>query len=269
MTRVVAARKRPAQKRARARKKAAAPKPAAASLHTLHTASRQRSTSTPRGTATAHFGELHGPLLSFLAGSPVIVGCVAWVTHRQILETLAQRPVALVIQKEDWWKKADARGEALARRYGALTGDIPARALPAPLSRRSKSVLAPIACIGYAGTKGGAGGFTPLMHHKFVVRCQVGADGRLEPLAVWTGSLNFTGNANDGFENAVEIHDPAIAGAYLEEFALVASVSEPISWRYGKPKGMQPAGPVGPTAKKTAKKGAPKAVPARPKCAAA
>lgn len=209
------------------------------SLHALHSADANRSTSTPHGVATAHFGELRRPLLEFIEGSEVVVGCVAWITERYILESLARRPVALVVQKERWWKKTDARGQALARRYAALRGGLNAAMFPAPLgvkTFRGKEVpndvnLAPIACVGY----GSGAQNQPLMHHKFIVRCTVAEDGILSPVAVWSGSFNFSGNANNSFENAVEIHDPAIATAYLAEFALVASVSEPMAWRLTRP----------------------------------
>lgn len=208
-------------------------------LHALHDAAANRDTSTPHGIATAHFGELRRPLLKFILDSEVVVGCVAWVTERFILEALAARPSALIVQKENWWKKTDARGKNLATRYAALTGGLPASAFPEPLATRrvrgkpapNDAILAPIACVGY----GAATQHSPLMHHKFIVRCTRDADGTLVPLAVWTGSQNFSANSDRSFENAVEIHDQTIAAAYLEEFALVASVSEPMNWRYSKP----------------------------------
>lgn len=215
-------------------------------LHALHDAPANRDTSTPHGIATAHFGELRRPLLEFIIGSEILVGCVAWVTEKFVLEALAARPVALCVQKESWWKGSDVRGKAYATRYAALQGGLPASAFPEPLATKrvrgkqvpNDAVLAPIACVGY----GGATQNSPLMHHKFIVRCTRDADGLLVPLAVWTGSFNFSLNANNSFENAIEIHDPTIAGAYLEEFALVASVSEPMNWRYSKP---MPKGPGG------------------------
>ena len=217
-------------------------------LHALHTAERQRATSTPHGVATAHFGELRAPLLKFIDGSEIVVGCVAWITERHVLEMLARRPVSLVVQKERWWKTSDARGQALARRYAALRGGLVASSFPEPLATRTfrgkavpnEATLAPIACVGY----GSGGQSQPLMHHKFLVRCTAGLDGTLVPSAVWTGSFNFSGNANNSFENAVEIHDATIAGAYLAEFALVASVSEPMNWRLSRP---SPKGPSGAT----------------------
>lgn len=212
-------------------------------LHDLHDGPRNRPASTPHGVATAHFGELRAPLLAFVAGSEVLVGCVAWVTDKQILDALAHRQVALVVQKESWWKKTDARGVALAARYAALRGGLDASAFPAPLATKTfrnkpvpnDAVLAPIACAGHNAP----GGFAPLMHHKFVVRCHL-VDGVLVPTAVWTGSFNFSGNADKSFENAVEIHDATIAAAYLAEFALVASLSESLNWRsrVAKPAGV-------------------------------
>lgn len=215
-------------------------------LHALHDFPRNRDTSTPHGVATAHFGELRSRLLEFVHGSEVIVGCVAWVTEKHVLDMLAARPVALVVQKENWWKKADARSAALAQRYAALTGGLVASMFPEPLATktfRGKPVpndapLAPITCLGY----GAASRATPLMHHKFLVRCTVAADGALLAQAVWTGSFNLSANANNSFENAVEIHDATIATAYLAEFALMASLSEPMNWRFSKP---TPKGPGG------------------------
>ena len=73
------------------------------------------------------------------------------------------------------------------------------------------------------------------MHHKFLVRLEYNdraesASDYLLPVAVWTGSFNFSKNAGYSFENAVEIHDAVIATAYFEEFARVMSLSEPLEW---------------------------------------
>lgn len=232
-----------------------------ASLHRLHGEPILRPTSTPHGVATAHFGALHDPVLRFIAQSDAIVGCVAWITSGKILDALAGKRVALVVQKESWWKKGDARGSSLARRYANLSCGLPASAFPAPLgvkTFRGKQVpndaeMAPIACVGY----GSGSQFQPLMHHKFIVRCTLDENGTLVPQAVWTGSFNFSANANDSFENAVEIHDPTIAAAYLAEFALVASLSEPMNWRFSKPtpkgaaSGATPFAPLPPKPKAT------------------
>lgn len=48
---------------------------------------------------------------------------------------------------------------------------------------------------------------------------------------VWTGSYNFTQNAERSWENAVIIRDPVIADAYLREWAQLYSLSEPLDWK--------------------------------------
>ncbi len=57
-----------------------------------------------------------------------------------------------------------------------------------------------------------------LMHNKFVVIDGRGA-GKPDSIWVWTGSWNPTDpGTNDDYQNAIEIQDPALAGAYVAEF---------------------------------------------------
>lgn len=180
----------------------------------------------------AHLGELRTACMNFIGGSEIVVGSVAWLTDPDIIKVLSRRFVALTVQKENWWKKTDARGQRLAKGYASLQGGLPASAFPEPLAHHGDVMLAPIACVGYSGGTP----FSPLHHHKFLVRCRVaGGTGKLVADALWTGSFNLTKNASEGFENAVEIHDPIIANAYLHEFALMAAMSEPMNWRRAQP----------------------------------
>lgn len=64
------------------------------------------------------------------------------------------------------------------------------------------------------------------MHHKFFVFLD--ADGA--PYAVWTGSYNPTGFAEESLENAVLIESPVVASAYMAEYAQVLLQSVPLSW---------------------------------------
>lgn len=244
---------------------------------TLQPEGEVRSTAAPTGATKAHFGPLREPLIAFIEASPVIVGCVAWITQRDILAALARRPVALVVQKEDYWKKADGRGQALVRSYTALRGGLCGEWLPERLRTPMDPILAkhqrqgrttplpPISCVGYQGH----GTSAPLMHHKFIVRCIEDRDpatgaARLVPAAVWTGSFNFSGAANDSLENAVEIHDPTIAAAYLAEYALVASMAEPMAWRFRKPRPGAALSPTVPRAGTGAGEETPVVIPAKP-----
>lgn len=201
------------------------------SLQGLVGGASERSGVSPAAPTLVFFGSLHAPLKRFIADSEILVGCVAWLTDQGIVSLLAERPVALVVQKENWWKKKTGHGAALVRRYASLTGGIETAWLGDGWTGPSVR-LAPIACVGHANrTK-----TTPLMHHKFLVRCSLSEEGLLVPHAVWTGSFNFTGSAAGSLENAVEIHDPAVAAAYLAEFALVAAASESMNWTRSEPK---------------------------------
>ncbi len=198
-----------------------------ASHHNLYPEPNQRQCTSDK--VTVMLGELRPQLLKFINSSQIVVGCVAWITDPKILEALSRRHVALIVQKEKWWKENTSRGTRLAKYYSQLTGGLPAEAFPSPLSGAPAGIgLAPIACMGSVGGGNGFGG--PLMHHKFIIRCRA-VKGALVPEAVWTGSFNFSGNANNSMENVVVIRDPKIAAAYLHEFALVASLSEPMNWK--------------------------------------
>lgn len=63
------------------------------------------------------------------------------------------------------------------------------------------------------------------MHHKFFVFFD--SDG---PYAVWTGSYNPTGMAEQSLENAVLIESREVAAAYAAEHAQLLFQSVPLSW---------------------------------------
>jgi hypothetical protein len=190
----------------------------------------------------AHFGDLTGPAIEFIARSSVILGCVAWLTSYPILDALAKvDDVALVVQKEDFLRPdlgaTKAQKTGLRKRYDRLSCDIPRYSMPMPLSEMSylsDPEVRAVRCAGHGNAPKSQA--MPRMHHKFLVRCvNQQTDGGSSPTdlraeAVWTGSFNFSNNGAQSFENAVEIHDEVIAAAYLHEFARVASISEPLDW---------------------------------------
>jgi len=82
----------------------------------------------------------------------------------------------------------------------------------APLSNLVSAGI-PLITDTFDGVNAGAG----LMHNKFAVID--GRGGAPESVWVWTGSWNPTlPGTNDDYQNAVEIQDPALAGAYTLEF---------------------------------------------------
>lgn len=165
-----------------------------------------------------HFGDVMAAAEAFIRGSEQLVGAVAWVRSPRLIEALAERPVALIVNKEfALRKKGTKERDALAK-----------------LRKKAKGYDATARVAGDCSR----GAFTGLMHHKFLVRLTRGV-----PTVVWTGSFNFTSGAAGNFENAVEIHDPAVALAFLDEFRLLWTISEPLDFRQGRPRGM-PAEPV-------------------------
>ena len=66
------------------------------------------------------------------------------------------------------------------------------------------------------------------MHHKFFVFFDA-----LGPYAVWTGSYNPTGMAEQSLENAVLIESRDVAAAYAAEHAQMLFQSKRLSWTGG------------------------------------
>ena len=178
-----------------------------------------------------HFAGVTDRLLDFIRGSDAIVGCVAWVTNRAVIAAMAERPVSLIVNKEYSLRSTDRKVHSQRQRQNLseLRGGLRRQDMPAPLRDipSGPDFIEPVRCVGHI-TRGNTGN-TPLMHSKFIVRLQRG-----KPVAVWTGSFNFTVNAASNVENVVEIHDKAIAAAYLDEFARIAALSEPLEFKAGK-----------------------------------
>lgn len=186
---------------------------------------------TAGASTVAHFGDLLPALLDFIERSEAIVGCVAWLTSDRVIGMMSSRPVALVLNKEWMLRSGDTSSKAVRQRerLGRLTGGLLASGFPSPLSDVAppRTKLDAVRVAGHSPRVRNLN--SPLMHHKFIVRLKGG-----KPVAVWTGSFNFTANASSSLENAVEIHDPVIAAAYLAEFARVAAIAEPLEFAAGK-----------------------------------
>lgn len=182
--------------------------------------------STGSGRTVAHFGNVAGALEQFLLESESVVGCVAWLSSPRLIAALAGTPVSFIVNKEFALRSTDNKTQSKRKRavLEQLTGGLHTKQFPAPLTALDMPLEA-VRCFGQAG-----GAYSPFMHSKFVVRLRKG-----KPVAVWTGSLNMTTGSEQNIENAVEIHDATIARAYFEEYARVASLSEPLEFRTGAP----------------------------------
>lgn len=194
------------------------------------------STHTDDGRVRVYFKNLADNLIREMESADVVVGCVAWLTHPNILEAMTRkRFVSIVVQKEDWLRP-DFRPEDEWRakqrgRYEELVG--PCRCelggLIATMDYTSSMErIDAVRCVGYRNRS--QKDSIPRSHHKFVVMCRQ-LEHELQPFRVWTGSFNFTNNAEKSFENAVAIDDEKLAAAYFAEYQQVAALSEPLDWK--------------------------------------
>jgi hypothetical protein len=129
-----------------------------------------------------------------------VAGCVAWVTHPGIIHELSQvRSCALVMNQESDLPFDRTRLDA---------GRFPFSG--APFTGRPDSVR---------WTRGESG--RGYMHNKFLVLGVFRVDGWFVPQRVWTGSFNFTRNAEKSHENALVLTGEDIARGYYAEFCRI------------------------------------------------
>lgn len=184
-----------------------------------------------------------------IESADIIVGCVAWLTSKPIIEALAKKTgVSIIVQKEDFlrpdfgvksnWKNELRKvyknlPDSLSRYDAGLQGTSLFM-----MSFAGDSTIEAIRCVGNHNAEKIPA--FPRSHHKFIVFCKslenpkseygevIGMN--YEPYAVWTGSFNFTHNATMSFENAVVLKEQEIVKAFFKEYAQIAAISEPLDW---------------------------------------
>jgi hypothetical protein len=173
---------------------------------------------------------------------PVVLGCVPWLTHRKIAETLAGMSGCTVVNKGSAGYRAvrylseNGRGvrQALlglaewgptdAEGRGPLIG--PGGPMPGDRGLEAVRVL------GYLGESG-----TPLLHAKMAVCCGAwtweneggGWDDILTPMNVWIGSANWTHSARGHIEFGAWSSDDALCQHALSFLQSVIVASEPLT----------------------------------------
>lgn len=189
------------------------------------------------GNVTAHTRDIRARLIDFIATSQSVVGCVAWVRDPDILAALAAKDNAAIIVQKETMLRDDA---TLRRRLKALSNGWRLSSMPEPLRLLGPDAsIAGCRCVGQHIGRANPG--APRMHHKFLVDVEFNPRGRTEatrwsPRRVWTGSFNFSRNADASLENAVEIADAGVAAAYFDEWMKVMAISEPLDWTARMPK---------------------------------
>ena len=193
-----------------------------------------------------YFKNIEEKLINCIASADIVVGCVAWLTSRRILQALSKkRAIAIVVQKEDFLRPdtdSDSRWkETLHNLYVSLPGGLSRyddilREMETQLycmSSFGNPDIDPIRCVGNHNSERVAA--FPRSHHKFLLFCRGekrhnGWQYEWEPYQVWTGSYNLTKNAGMSFENAIVLKDKQVVKAYFQEWAQIEALSEPLNW---------------------------------------
>jgi len=199
------------------------------------------------------FKNIEEHLINFIQQTRYCVGCIAWLTNFRILEALSSlKGVAFLVQKEDFLRPEYPSAHSttwkqdLRKAYESLPGTFERYNFieTSQLSVCSDPSLPPVRCVGFAKHNGQIS--VPRMHHKFLV------SGNLEtvtetwkdsegivrmyehyhfvPERVWTGSYNFSHNAELSFENCMILDDPKIVQAYMNEWGQLEALSEDLDW---------------------------------------
>jgi hypothetical protein len=174
-----------------------------------------------------------------------IFGCVAWLTSSRILKALSKcNNVQIIVQKEDFLKPdLDSKDTEdwrmrLKHEYEQLKCRLVRFDFRKPICNLSVCGdinVEPIRCVGnYNFEKKPA---FPRSHHKFLVFCKLRKNQTriaYEPVAVWTGSFNFSLTATRSFENAVYMEADngyhPVMNAYLNEHHQIFALSENLDW---------------------------------------
>lgn len=175
-----------------------------------------------------YFNDIASVLVAHILEAEYVYGCVAWLSHVDVLTALKQKKSLIVVQQEDW--KSPARSKAF-QSYSELT-PIPFEYLNLldPKLNRTKATYASPA-VRAIGSPEGSANSHPRMHHKFLIlEKSNGIRG------VWSGSFNMTHNATNSLENAMFVTDEHVVKAYQEEFMNLFRISGELSevWEPGK-----------------------------------
>jgi hypothetical protein len=176
-------------------------------------------------------------LLEFIDRHDTLLGAVAWFTDRKLIGALSNKRVGIIVQKEDFLRPdSKSSKKALKTAYASVPDrltryEIPGRANY--MSYAGSPEVQPFRCVGNFNRNSSPA--MPRMHNKFLIGCDFEDNGEdaygwVKPRAVWTGSYNFTYNAQDSFENAVVLYDNEVAEAFANEWSQIFAISESLDW---------------------------------------
>ncbi|MBS1611529.1 MAG: hypothetical protein JST49_01805 [Bacteroidetes bacterium] len=176
-----------------------------------------------------------------------IFGCIAWFTSENIIDALSKCDnVQIIIQKEDFLRPdfSDLKSNILrSKKYRALYARLKFKtdkySCSYPINELSvcgDPSVDPVRCVGHFNSDKNR--TMPRAHNKFMVFCEATTNGKeaYRPVAVCTGSYNYTINAGNSFENIMYLEDVngknEIINAYLKEHHQIFALSESLDWTH-------------------------------------
>lgn len=165
-------------------------------------------------TPHVYFNQICQRLVEHIEESEVVLGCVAWITHSDVLEALSRKRCCIIIQQEDW--SVEYR-KTWYQQYQTLTPvEINDLRKVCPQLRNLKNyVNTAIRTVNLPQT----GKQQPRMHHKFLIMFKKTGVG------IWTGSFNITQNACQSLENAMYIDFDPYIKPFVNEFFHILCLS--------------------------------------------
>lgn len=197
--------------------------------------------STETKEVNVYFRNLKENLIKHIRQHNMIIGCVAWLTDFDILDELSKKETFIIVQKEDFLrpdsnvKNINSWKNKLQRKYNSIGNNLSRYSFENDLSYMSQcgdDTVDSIMCVGNHNLDKDPA--FPRMHNKFIITCECKENYNtcpsINPIGVWTGSFNFTYNANQSLENALYISNKEIVKAYYNEFGHIASMAEFLNW---------------------------------------
>lgn len=226
---------------------------------------------------SSYFRNLKDEIVDYVEKADAVFGCMAWLSHREIIDSLVRKEnVSIVVSEKsqaksmqalkahrNWLKLAhlESNNNAFFAFLNQMNVGVEEPSADAEIDSVRRLVPHSLLPPAKSNTMGGESGVDEaLMHNKFLVFAKVGftkevlqqasnayyanvlgankcepkdylrayATPTISPYAVWTGSFNFTSNAENHFENGLYICSDKIAEHYLNEFLQIYMLSRPL-----------------------------------------
>jgi len=183
------------------------------------------------------FRDIEETLVKCIEKADIVIGCMAWLTSKPILEALAKKTagVQIVVQQEDWLRpdSSDWSMQKQWKLYKQLSG---ISSWHAGVSWCTERDIQPVRL---SGAPKNSDRNNPRMHHKFFIFCDEHYEQydnnfkyyttpEFKAKSVWTGSFNATKNGTNSLENGLLINSPEIANIYKQEWRQVLMTSKTI-----------------------------------------